>query len=154
MNPTRTRSLTFLLGLTVLLAASVSMAATDSPSESAQPAADPAAEGAVATAELDSQLFTPAPQQMGQCITCVGYYVTDTHWGAGANCNEALADLQAQTTASARAHCQSFGGFISHPCNTQLLPDQCWFKQMTGEWIYDGRLAYGCLEGDYFCPEW
>jgi hypothetical protein len=141
MTTTRARRLAILLGLTALIAGSLSVAATDS---SPEPSAD----------LLEGELFTPAPQPMGGCITCVGNYLTDTHWGMGTSCSEALQDLDSQVKAAARAPCQSMYGFLTAPCNTQLFPIQCWFKAETGQWIYDGYLEYGCLEGDYFCPEW
>lgn len=139
MTATCTRLFT-LLGLTVLLAASFPVAASDSP-----PPVDPLAIGEIQTVR--------EPQPTGQCITCVGSYATNVHWGVGANCSASLQDLQNQVNAAANSFCAgiSFWG----TCNsTLIITTQCWYKAMTGEYVTDGYLLHGCLEGDYFCPEW
>lgn len=128
-----------ILGLTVLLAASLSVSATDS---SDDPVAQPAEEG----------LFVPEAEPMGECITCEGSYQTPDAWGKGEDCGESLNDLESQVNADAFDFCRNTLGLIG-ACDVQvIITGSCTYSN--GEFVTDGHGIHGCLEGDYFCPEW
>ena len=96
-------------------------------------------------------VMTPEVQQMGSCLTCVGYFNTGQHWEMGATCAAAATATENAARATANAHCQSIGASLNFACNFTFYEDECYDKM--GSKVVDGHATYGCWEGDYFCPE-
>lgn len=147
MKPIR-NPLLLALGLTVLLGASLSMAADGS---SSQP---PAAEPSEQPADLggQEQLFVPEPQPRLECITCEGNYTTAVDWAMGASCAEAQSNLLNQLTQTASSFCVGIGS--GGACDKQLEVTGACRSIGGGQYKIDGRLHHGCREGDIFCPKW
>jgi hypothetical protein len=138
MNTLRFRWLT-LLGLLVVLTASLSVAASG-PSHDSPPA------------ESEQPLLVPEPSEMGQCIVCTGYYQTATHWGTGSDCDEAESDLDSQLRSAAASTCDGIDA--NFYCNFQVVVTmECYYNSGGGYYVVDGYATHSCLEGDYFCPQ-
>lgn len=102
-------------------------------------------------AELDEQLFTPDPDAKGTCISCVGSYSTAVNWGMGATCAAAFQDLENHVLPEAHDFCRTTIGGLTRACDFELV-GTCYYSG--GQYVVDGYGAFGCWEGDYFCPEW
>lgn len=100
-------------------------------------------------ADLESELFTPAPEPKIICDRCLGLYTTApapgqaSAWGKGSSCAAAQADLDNQLWQQADVHCFNLGH--DSACSvTTVVTGACWWKPSEGKYIVDGYATHKC----------
>jgi hypothetical protein len=99
--------------------------------------------------ELESQLFTPAPEPKIICDRCLGLYTTApapgqaSAWGLGSSCSAAQADLTSQLWQQAENNCLNLGH--DGACSvTTVVTGACWWSAAYGKYVVDGYANHKC----------
>jgi|CXWL01.1.fsa_nt_gi hypothetical protein len=101
-------------------------------------------------ADLESTLFTPAPEPKIVCEKCLGLYTTapsagqPSAWGFGSSCAAAQSDLTNQLWGQADVGCVNRG--LDSACSvTTVVTTACYWSSSHGAYQVDGYANYKCL---------